>query len=326
MIVHNLPQLDHPYLTDGGLETDMIFNHGLELPCFASVAMLASEEGRETLKRYFRPYLDLAMRVGAGFILESATWRASPDWAGPLGLTVEELDSLNVAAVELLHALRDEYTGPRLPILVSGCIGPRGDGYDPGRLVSPEEAEAYHAHQAAVLASARPDMLCALTMNNVGEAIGVARAARRTGLPLALSFTVETDGRLPTGERLSDAVTAVDAATDAGPAYYMINCAHPSHFAGALAEGGEWVRRLRGLRANASACSHAELDAMTQLDIGDPADLGARYRALRAAHPGINVLGGCCGTDLRHVAAIAAACLEAPGPDAAPRASAAKPA
>lgn len=303
-----LPQLDRLCLTDGGLETDMIFNHGLDLPCFSSVTMLASEDGRARLRAYFEPYLALAARTGTGFVLESATWRASPDWAAPMELSRDALDDLNRAAIALLRELKRDWQGRVAPIIVSGCIGPRGDGYDPGKLMGEGEAEAYHRHQAAVLAAAGADMLSAMTITNIPEAIGLTRAAAATGLPFACSFTVETDGRLPTGETLGEAIAAVDAATGAGPAYYMINCAHPTHFAAQLAAGGEWVERVRGIRANASRCSHAELEAMTTLDAGDPADLGARYQALRAKHPRLTVLGGCCGTDLRHVEAVAAAC------------------
>lgn len=308
---HSLPQLARLFLTDAGLETDLIFNRGVDLPCFASITLLRTESGRATLKDYFRQYLDLAARNEVGLILEGASWRASPDWAEPLGLSGAELDTLNIASVELLHQLRDEFAHAGIPIVVSACIGPRGDGYDPGRVMSVAEAEDYHSHQAAVLASAGPDMLSAFTINNLNEAIGVTRAAARTGLPFVLSLTVETDGRLPTGEELGAAIAEVDARTGDYPAYYMINCAHPTHFADQLAEGGDWVERVRGIRANASRCSHAELDAMTELDAGDPVDLGLRYRALRDKFPQITVLGGCCGTDHRHVQAIAQQCIAA---------------
>lgn len=305
------PSFDRLFLTDAGLETDMIFNRGIDLPGFASIVLLRTESGRRALKEYFRPYLELAVRHGAGFVLESATWRASPDWAEPLGMAMAELDALNVAAVDLLHELREEFAPSGAPILVSGCLGPRGDGYDPGRIMSPAEAEDYHSHQAAILHSARPDMLSALTMNNVNETVGLTRAAAATALPLVLSFTVETDGRLPTAEPLGAAIEAVDAATGGYPAYYMINCAHPTHFATTLDQDADWVLRIRGIRANASPCSHAELDAMTELDIGDPDDLALHYRALLARHPQIHVLGGCCGTDYRHLEAIAGECLPA---------------
>ena len=305
----SLPQIDRPFLTDAGLETDLLYNRGINLPHFASITLLRSEEGRGALDAYLRGFLDLAARMGCGLILDSPTWRASPDWAGPLGLSGEALDALNREGVEMLHRLRDEYRAAVPAIIVSGCIGPRGDGYDPGRIMSAEEAEAYHAHQVAVLASAGADMITAMTMNNMNEAAGIAHAARAHAIPVAISFTVETDGRLPTGDRLSDAVMGVDGATAGYPAHYMVNCAHPTHFAGAFEEGAPWMARIRGVRANASRCSHAELDAMTELDIGDPDELAALHRALRSRFPDIHVLGGCCGTDLRHVTAIAEACL-----------------
>ena len=304
-----LPQLDRLFLTDAGLETDILFNRGIYLPHFASVTLLKTEAGRQAIVDYFCGFLELAKRMGSGLILESATWRASRDWAEPLGLSETELDGLNRAAVQMLVQLRKTYQSVVPHIVVSGCIGPRGDGYDPGRIMGIEEAEVYHSQQASVLAAAGADMLTGITMTNIPEAIGLARAARALEAPVAISFTVETDGRLPTGDRLADAVTAVDEAVSAYPAYYMINCAHPAHFASVLDEAAEWTSRIRGVRANASRCSHAELDAMTELDTGDIAELAALHRDLRQRFPNITVLGGCCGTDLRHVTAIAEACL-----------------
>lgn len=307
--IKRLPQLDLLFLTDGGLETDMIFNRGIELPGFSAVMLLRDEKGRQALLDYFRPYLELARRSGTGFILESATWRASPGWAEELGVSLDKLERLNADAIALLLELRGQYGSAALPVVVSGCHGPRGDGYDPGRIMSRDEAHDYHSWQAAILAGAGADMLSGITMTNVNEAIGIVRAARDVGRPVAISFTVETDGRLPTGDALDAAIDAVDEATDGYSAYFMVNCAHPTHFAEALTCGSA-VRRVRGLRANASRCSHAELEAMTELDTGDPAQLGSEHRALVERLPHITVLGGCCGTDLRHVTAIAEACLE----------------
>ncbi len=308
MAIASLPQLNRFFLTDAGLETDILFNKGIDLPYFSSVTLFTSDASLDVLKAYYRDFLDLARRMGTGLVLESATWRASPDWAAPLGYSAAELDGLNVAAIDLLRGLRAEYAD--VPTVISGCLGPRGDGYDPGKIMRADEAQAYHAHQAGVLAAAGVDMLAAITMTNVPEAVGVSNAAKALNLPVTISFTVETDGRLPTGDLLSDAIAAVDQATGAYPAYYMINCAHPSHFDGVLEDGAAWTARIGGVRANASCLSHAELDVMTELDIGDPADLADRHRALIARFPQIRVVGGCCGTDLRHVAAIAEACLK----------------
>jgi homocysteine S-methyltransferase len=303
-----LPQLERLFLTDAGLETDILFNRGIDLPHFASITLLQTANGRHALQDYYRGFLELARRMGTGLVLESATWRSSPDWAEPLGMTLAELDALNADAIAMLNALRAEYQSDASPIVVSGCIGPRGDGYDPGRIMSVDEAQAYHVHQAQIFQSAGADMIAAITMTNVPEAVGLALAANAVDVPVAISFTVETDGRLPTGDSLAEAVAAVDDATQGYPAYYMINCAHPTHFVGALEDNAPWTARIRGLRANASTCSHAELDAMTELDIGDPADLAARHKMLVDRFPHITVLGGCCGTDLRHVTAIAEAC------------------
>ncbi len=310
MAIATLPQLERLFLTDAGLETDILFNRGIDLPYFASITLLQTDGGRRALEDYYRGFLELAQRMDTGLVLESATWRSSPDWAEPLGMTQAVLDALNRDAISMLMGLRDEYQTDASPIVVSGCIGPRGDGYDPGQIMSVDEAQAYHAHQAQIFHSAGVDMISAITMTNISEAIGLAQAAKALHVPVAISFTVETDGRLPTGDRLADAVAAVDEATQDYPAYYMINCAHPTHFAGSLEENAVWTARIRGVRANASTCSHAELDAMTELDIGDPADLASRHKALIERFPHITVLGGCCGTDLRHVTAIAEACTE----------------
>jgi S-methylmethionine-dependent homocysteine/selenocysteine methylase len=306
---HALPQLgDRLLLSDGGIETTLVFHNGIALPHFAAIDLMRSAEGRETLRAYFLRYVEIAVAQRTGFLLESATWRASPDWAEKLGLTVSTLGELNRAAIALLADIRHQHETDASPMVVSGCIGPRGDGYNPSRLMSADEAADYHAWQIGIFRDAGADMVAAITMNYVEEAIGVARAATAAGMPAAISFTVETDGRLPTGETLGGAIAAVDEATGGAPAYFMINCAHPTHFFEAIEAGAPWTRRVRGLRANASRKSHAELDAATALDDGDPRELAAEYRALAAKLPQLRVLGGCCGTDHRHVAAIGHAC------------------
>ncbi|OYW16045.1 MAG: homocysteine S-methyltransferase [Novosphingobium sp. 12-64-8] len=304
-----LPQLDHLFLTDAGLETDIIFNRGIDLPCFASITLIGSEAGRKALDEYYRGFLKLAERMTTGIILESATWRSSSDWAEPLGIAPDELTALNRRAIGMLLKLKGEYETTIPGIVISGCIGPRGDGYDPGRIMEPSEAHAYHLPQGQTLHAAGAEMLSAITMTNIPEAIGITLMAREIGADLAISFTVEVDGRLPTGDSLRTAIETVDAATDAYPAYYMVNCAHPTHFTPVLEENADWSSRICGVRANASRCSHAELDVMLDLDRGDVIEFAEFHRELRARFPHINVLGGCCGTDLEHVTAIVEACL-----------------
>ncbi len=302
---HNLPQLGGDlFLADGGIETTLIFLEGHELPHFAAFDLLRRPGGRTALEKYFRTYARIATRHGVGLVLESATWRASPDWAAKLGYSPADLADANLAALDLLHAIRQDCERGPTRIVLSGCIGPRGDGYRPEALMSEAEAEDYHAVQAGLFRDAEADLVTAITMTYPAEAIGLARAARAAGMPVVISFTTETDGRLPTGETLREAVERVDEATGGAPAYYMVNCAHPTHFAGALPGGEAWVERIRGLRANASTRSHAELDEATDLDDGDPVQLAREYRALGDRLPSLNVLGGCCGTDHRHIEAI----------------------
>ena len=304
-----LPQLSGDlFLTDGGLETCLIFHDGLDLPDFAAFDLFKEDVGRAAVDRYYRNYITIAQANGVGFILESATWRASPDWGTKLGYSSNALAEMNRTAVDLLHDLRGEYETADTKVVISGCVGPRGDGYNPEEIMTEAEAETYHAFQIGAFKEAKADMVTAITMTNAEEAIGITRAAQAAGMPVVISFTVETDGRLPTGQSLGQAIEQVDAATGNGPAYFMINCAHPTHFDDALANRETWLERIRGIRANASTMSHAELDEAEELDDGNPHELGGQYRALRDRMSHINVLGGCCGTDHRHVEAICHAC------------------
>lgn len=295
------------YLTDGGIETDLIFNRGFDLPHFASIELMRTDQGREGLATYFREYLDLAERSGAGFLLESPTWRASPDWIEPLGYTEAELAQLNRAAIRLMHGLAAEYRQRVPQVLVSGCVGPRGDGYDPGAAMTVAEAQAYHSWQIGIFAEEQVDLVTAITMTNLPEAIGVARAAADARVPSVISFTVETDGCLPTGMTLADAIAGVDHEAGTPPLHYMINCAHPQHFEQVIAAGGDYLERLGGLRSNASRKSHEELNESETLDAGDPQELGELHADLAHRLQGLKVFGGCCGTDVRHIASMAEA-------------------
>jgi len=298
------------YLTDGGMETDLIFNRGIDLPCFASFDLLSTEWGRTVLREYYQSYLDLATRHGAGFILESPTWRANRDWGQQLGYSGEDLAAINRGAITFLEELRQQYRGViTQPLLISGNIGFRGDGYRADKRMSAEEARVYHSHQVEVFADTSAELVSAFTLNYIDEAEGIVRAAQDVHMPVAISFTLETDGHLPTGQSLAEAIETVDQASGGYPLYYMINCAHPSHFEQRLHSDEPWRARIRGVRGNASKCSHAELDAAEALDEGNPAELGRDYRRLQQMLPNLRIYGGCCGTDLRHVASIAEACL-----------------
>ena len=293
-------------LTDAGLETVLVFEDGLDLPQFAAFPLVDSEEGRAALRRYYIPFLELARDRGVSLILSAPVWRANPDWGALLGYEGDELAAVNRRAVAFMEELRDEVPGA--DVVIEACTGPRSDAYAPTLLMDADEAEQYHAVQLGALAGTACTRVSALTLTYPEEAIGIVRAANAVGLPVVIGFTVETDGHLPSAMSIEDAITAVDAATDGAALGFMINCAHPTHFAGALPAGASRTRII-GLRANASMRSHAELDEAEELDAGDPADLAERYVALRGALPALEVLGGCCGTDIRHVTAIADAWL-----------------
>lgn len=302
-----LPQLDgRPFLTDAGLETDLIFNHDVEIREFAAHTLLETPAGRAALARYFRGFLKLARDCGTGYILDSTTWKAHPHWSQDLGQGHKELERANRDSINFIAELRDEFASNAGSIVLNGVVGPRGDAYAPDQLLSVDESESYHGTQLDWLAGTEVDMVTALTFTQSGEAAGFARAAIARGLPVVISFTVETNGELPSGEPLRRAIEFVDEETDNGVAYFMVNCAHPDHFFHVF-QNGDWLRRVRGIRCNASRCSHAELDEAETLDDGNPEELGSSYKALSDEMPWVNVFGGCCGSDLRHVTAISSA-------------------
>jgi S-methylmethionine-dependent homocysteine/selenocysteine methylase len=292
------------YLTDAGLETDLIFNHGIEIREFAAHTLLPTPEGRAALTRYFEGFLRLANEMDSGFILDSVTWKAHSHWASSLHASSAELREANEESLRFIAELRERFAGNAKPIVLNALIGPRGDAYRPEAKIAMEAAEDYFTEQLGWIAATEAHMVTALTFNQAGEAAGLVRAARAVGLPAVVSFTLETHGALPTGQRLSDAIEQVDDASDGYPSYFMINCAHPDHFADVL-QDAPWARRIRGVRANASRRSHAELDSATELDPGDPHELASQYRELADLMPWLNVFGGCCGSDLRHVTEIA---------------------
>lgn len=303
---------DRPYLTDGGLETTLIFHDGIDLPYFAAFTQLDTPEDRARVDRYYDHYLKVAQDIGTGFILDTLTWRANAPWGDVMGLGNSKIAAINANAVAYAKSVRQRWQDRVGEIVVNGSVGPAGDGFVIDQALTPEQAKASHAVQINALAGAGVDMISALTMTHVGEAIGVVQAAQDAGVPVVISFTVETDGRLPSGQDLGSAIDEVDHATGNGAIYHMINCAHPDHFRDALTQGAQWLERIGSIRANASRKSHAELDEAEELDAGDPDELASDYQVLQTLLPNLKVLGGCCGTDHRHVHAIGQACVPKP--------------
>lgn len=294
-------------LTDSGLETTLVFLEGVDLPCFAAYPLLDSTQGRQTLRSYYERHLAIAADYETGFILEAPTWRASRDWGARLGHAPQDLAKLNRLAIDMLAELRRDAEAVA-PIVISGNLGPRGDGYSPDTEMTAEEAEAYHAEQIGWFVDTEADLISAFTLSTVNEGAGVIRAATAAGMPCVVSYTTETDGRLPDGTPLGEAIERTDDMTRGAAAYFMVNCAHPAHFRGALESDAAWLRRVWGVRANASRLSHAELDEAEELDPGNPAELGRDYARLKRMLPNLRVFGGCCGTDHRHVEAMADCC------------------
>lgn len=299
--IERLMQAKTPWPADAGLETSMIFHEGIDLPQFASFVLLDSAQGRAALTRWFDGFVELARRGGTGFVLDTVTWRANMGWAAALGLDEAALREVNKTAVAFANAYRFQHETRDLPIVINGVIGPSGDGYRVDATHGTDTAEAIHTPQVEALVQAGGDMITAMTMNYAAEAIGIARAAKKAGVPHVLSFTVETDGRLPSGQSLHDAIAEVEDATGKSALFYMVNCAHPTHFSSEL--DGPLRARIGGVRANASRLSHAELDEATELDDGNPSEFGALYSVFPRLLPNLRIIGGCCGSDLRHVGA-----------------------
>ncbi|MEL6315428.1 MAG: homocysteine S-methyltransferase family protein [Pseudomonadota bacterium] len=305
MRIQKLKETRRFFLSDGGLETFLIFDKGYDLPCFSAAVLLDTDQGQADLRAYYERFVDIAKASGRGFILDAPTWRAGTAWAGPLGLTLKEVMETNQRAVSFVSELRTEHETETCPILINGLVGPAGDAYAPDAEISQQEALLNHAPQIHALGKAGVDMISAMTLTHAGEAIGIVQAAKEIDVPVVIAFTLEIDGHLPSGQTLGEAIEEVDAATNGGPLYYMINCAHPDHFREILDTTAAWTLRIGGIRSNASRQSHAELDAAERLDDGDPIELGKLSAELLSRLPNIRVLGGCCGTDHRHVRCIA---------------------
>lgn len=307
---NQLPQLsDRFFITNGGLETTLVYHEKMELPCFAAFHVLKDESGCQWLKNHLIKFVKIAQKYEVGITLVSPTWRASLDWLRKIGYSDQDIIHVNRKAIDILSSIRDEYETEKCPIVISGSIGPRGDGYNPTIVMSPDEAQKYHATQIGILSENNADMITAYTLNYPDEAIGMARAAKKVGIPIVISFTVENDGKLPTGQTLKQAIELVDEATQNTPVYYMVNCAHPSSVTHALVPGETWLERIHAFQGNASKKTHAELDKSTEIDAGDPVEFAKDTQALLYKLKSLNILGGCCGTDDRHVEEICKACI-----------------
>ncbi|WP_135501055.1 homocysteine S-methyltransferase family protein [Roseovarius aestuariivivens] len=300
----DLPQSQGRLMTcGGGFETWLQYVDGFELRHFCAFELIDDPRGRACLADYHRKLVEAAVANGVGVINEGLHYRASRDWGTLIGYSREALEEINIRGIEFYKDFAREYKSEATPMLVGGVIGPRGDAYNVGRTPDEAEAEDYHAEQILTFKKAGADLVTAATFSSVAEATGLTRAAKAAGMPVVISFFVAKGGKLKGGETLEEAIAQVDAATDSAPAYYMINCTHPTEFMPGLDDGG-WVRRLGGFMPNAVAMDTLDLCKLGHLEDGDPAELGGQMADLARRYPHINVWGGCCGTDGRHIGEI----------------------
>ena len=295
----NLPLLNNNiFACYVGMNTELLYRDGIDLPGFASYPLLMNSKHKKLIRNYYCNLVDLARDQNVGVILDSVTWVASRDRGAALGFTPSELKSFNIQAIELMAQVRESHGD--LPTLLCGQVGPRGDSYAPKDLMITGHAEEYHSEQIETYSITEADLVGGFTFCYPEEASGVVRAAQRFNMPVVISFTVETDGRLPIGMSIQEAIEQVDAETNQGALYFLINCAHPDHLSNSFGEG-QWLKRLKGVVVNASRCSHAELEVAEKLDDGDPDELGVLVGKLRKQNSHFNIFGGCCGTNFRHM-------------------------
>ncbi|MGR3290894.1 MAG: homocysteine S-methyltransferase family protein [Paracoccaceae bacterium] len=299
-----LPVPDGPtYLTTAGCETYMEYKKGFKFRHFCMFELLDNPAATDALRMYYRDILQVAQTYRKGTILCDIHYRASSDWGALVGYDPDQLDEISLRIMEFYQQLVDEHASADTPVLISNCIGPRGDAYQTNPKLTEQSAQDYHSAQINLLAGAGADLVTGLTLNSVPEAIGITRAAQQAGVPVVIAFTLDRTARLKTGPTLKQAIEQVDAATGSGPAYYMLNCIHPDDFEPAL-EPGDWIRRLNGIRPNASAMGKGILCKLDHLEQGDPVELGQQMGDLARRFPHISVWGGCCGTDAVHIGEI----------------------
>lgn len=292
------------YLSEGGTETELMYKYGFELPHFAMFPLLDNPDAESRMREMFGSYLEVAAKYKTGALMGGLDYRASPDWGELLGYSPDGLAEANLQSIDFLRDIAKEYVSAVPDILIQGLIGPRGDAYERNETITENEAEDYHCVQLETLKKADVDLALAITFNNIPESIGVARAAAKIGVPLAISLTLDSASKLNSGPGLVEAITTIDRETGRSPAFYLINCSHPVEYEPAIGPG-DWINRVRGVRPNASKMEKIALCKIGHLEEGDPVELGALCGDLARRYPHMDVWGGCCGTWSRHLDEIA---------------------
>ncbi|MCB8822139.1 homocysteine S-methyltransferase family protein [Microvirga rosea] len=296
------------FLTDGGIETRLIYEFSLGLRDFASFPELFDSRGRAALRKVYTSYLDVAAQSGRPMLIGSPTWRAHPDGLRHAGFgEPDDLTRVNTEAVSFLRELRREMKLEK-QVYIAGVIGPRGDGYRAEGAPQTEEAQHYHHAQARALADAGVDFLYAPTFASRTELIGVALAMAGTGCTYALAPVINGHGDLPDGSSLSEVISFIDATVQPRPLYYLTGCVHASTFSDAVADDDRlqplMPKRLVGMKANASALPPEKLNDLDHVEGDEPAAFARGILNLHNKYS-LRILGGCCGTDAGHIRALA---------------------
>ncbi len=285
-------------LTDGAIETRAVYEFHRDLTDLEVFTLLGDAQGREILHTIYSTYAQIAAKFNVPMQLGTPTWRASRNWTG-------DVAEVNAQAVALVREVASS-TGAR--VVIAGVIGPSSDGYDPSGALNTEDAVTYHREQASALASAGVDLLYAPTFPVTDELQGAARAMSEMKLPFAVAPMLHADGKMPDGTTLAAAIARLDEDAAARPWHYMLGCLYPTHAATALESlfrsAPALAHRVVGLKANGSPLPPESLDGSTTLQTTAP-DVFARDLWECAQNFGLHVLGGCCGTDTRHIEALA---------------------
>jgi homocysteine S-methyltransferase len=294
----------HYYMCEGGTETEIMYKHGFDFPHFAVFELLNDPKAVAALTGMYRQYFEVVAKYKMSALVGGLDYRASPDWGALLGYSAEGLADINHRCIDFLRNISKEYTAEIDNILVQGLIGPRGDAYNANHSITENEAQDYHSVQLETLKSTDIDLVSALTFNSIPESIGVARAAADLNIPLCISLSLDSSSKLNTGPTLGEAIETIDAATKSSAAFYMINCVHPLEYAPAL-KAESWMKRIRGVRPNASVMDKMSLCKIGHLEDGNPIELGQQVGDLIHRYPHMDIYGGCCGTWDAHLDQIA---------------------
>ena len=292
-------------LTEGSIIERVRRSPGLALdPYIENTGLVFDPRGREVLTAIYRGYLNVGRDVDVPMIMLTPTWRANPERLGLAGF--DDVRGVHKECFDFISSMRGEYGDYASNAPIGGLMSCRGDAYRPEEALGIDEAEVFHSEQVDAFARTGVDFIMASTLPARTEAIGIAKAMARSGLPYVPSFIVRPDATLLDGTPLDDVIVEIDDTVDPAPVFYMMNCIHPDVYLSVypMLDGEHVKRRMLGLQANTSLMRPEELDKLDRLDTADAGDFAV---SIINVHDrcGAKILGGCCGTDERHIRSIA---------------------